>query len=98
MLGVMGFEASAASPAPQARAEGAAFRKFYTLPNQQKTGKKLLIMDRAVHPKGARAVLRAPLAGPLGPYVHLIYLFHRRRAQNCYRIFATYAQAATRTV
>ena len=33
-------------------------------------GKELFIMDRAVHPKGASAVLRALLTGPLGPYVH----------------------------
>ena len=30
-------------------------------------GQKLLSMDRAVHPKGARAALRALLTGPLLP-------------------------------
>ena len=38
-----------------------------------KGGQKLLSMDRAVHPKGARAALRALLTGPQGPYVRLVW-------------------------
>ena len=55
-------------------------------------------MDRAVHPRGARAALRALLTGPLGPYVHLVWWAHRATLQISGRVFSVYVHAATRPV
>ena len=61
-------------------------------------GAKLLIMDRAVHPRGARAALRALLTGPHGPYVHLVWQPHGTSLQYASCIFPVYLHAATRPV
>ena len=53
-------------------------------------GQKLLSMDRAVHPKGARAALRALLTGPLlpslctRPSMHCV--FQKEMSHGCFNL------------
>ena len=61
-------------------------------------GQKLLNMDRAVHPRGARAALRALLTGPHGPYVRLVWHPHGASLQCVSCVFPVYLHAASRPV